>query len=170
MTKANQLYTGSATIFIPPGKKYVFQADVSTTKLTDQDGMPLDFKSKSPGVINVTSKSGHWCIDYQETNHHPSDEVPYEQPLESPPPIMDRMRAMIYEEFANRYGAHSEEVETLEEAMDFDLNDDGHIGSPYEIPEDEFIEEVLTPAEPPAQPASEPVTESGQQTSSTESA
>lgn len=162
---ANKLYKGKAQIFIPPGKKYCLQKEPDTTvDITDQNGLRLDHAGKSPGIINITTgASVVWAMNYQETNHHPSDPVPTEQPLESPPDIMSRMRAIVIEEISNKYGRDSEEMETMEEAMNFDLNDDGHIGSPYEVTdeEDTFIEEVIAqpitpPAEPPAQPASEP--------------
>lgn len=162
---ANKLYKGKAQIFIPPGKKYCLQKEPETTvDLTDQNGLRIDLTGKSPGIINIMTGAGVvWAMSYQETNHHPSDPVPTEQPIDSPPDIMARMRAIVLEEISNKYGMESEEMETMEEAMNFDLNDDGHIGSIYEVPdeEDTFIEEVIAqpispPAETPAQPEPDP--------------
>jgi hypothetical protein len=159
MTEAKKLYKGNAEVFIPPGKKYVFNADMQSTTLTDQNGMPIDFIGKSPGIINVKSTKGFWCIDYQETKHHPADEVPVEVPLEEPPNIMQRMQDMVREMVFNKYGQDSLEMETMEDAMNFDLDGDGHIGSPYELAdEEEFIEEVISPtAEPAPEAQQEPV-------------
>lgn len=67
------------------------------------------------------------------------DSVPVEQAVQEPLPILERMQQMIKAEVIARYGQNSEEAETLEDAMDFDLNDDGHIGSPYEETELEII-------------------------------
>lgn len=144
--KSSELKKGNAEIFIPPGKKYHFASD-NIIDVFDQNGMRIDLIGKSPGIINIkTGAKVTWCVNYQETNHHPANEVPTEQPIEDKPDMLTRMRALIYEEVANKYGANSEEVETLEEAMNFDLDNDGHIGSPYEIPEDDtFVEEVLAP-------------------------
>jgi hypothetical protein len=114
--------------------------------------MLLHFHGKSPGYINVQSKTGFWAIDYQETNHHPADEVPVEVPLQQPPNIMQRMQDMVREMVFNKYGQESVEMESMEEALNFDIDEDGHIGSPYELADEEqFIEEVITPtAEPTA--------------------
>lgn len=153
MTQSQKLYKGNAEIFIPPGKGYRFNADNSTTKITDQNGMPIDFHGKSPGIINVVSKSGFWAINYQETNHHPSDEVPVEVPLEQPPNVMQRMQDMVREMVFNKYGQESVEMETMEEAMNFDLDEDGHIGappSPYELPDEEVFNEEVLATPPPA--------------------
>jgi hypothetical protein len=165
MTEAKKLYKGNAEIFIPFGKKYVFNADMQSTTITDQNGMPIDFIGKSPGIINIKSTKGFWCIDYQETKHHPADEVPVEVPLEQPPNIMQRMQDMVRDMVFNKYGQDSLEMETMEDAMNFDLDNDGHIGSPYELSdEEEFIEEVISPTADPA-----PEAQSGPVTTETES-
>lgn len=156
-TQAKKLYKGNAEIFIPPGKKYVFMADTNTTKISDQNGMPLDFIAKSPGIINVESKSGFWCIDYQMTMHHPADPIPVEVDVGTPEPgnILDRMRQLVKEEIMNRYGANSDEVETMEEFMNFDIDGDGEIGdnTQYTVMEDEFVAPTI--AEPAPEPAPE---------------
>jgi hypothetical protein len=155
---SSKLYKGNAQLFIPANKGYEFVSDGELT-VVNQDGMPIDLKGKSPGVISVIAAKGtNWMVHYQEPGHHPADEVPVEVPLGEPPSILERMQQMVREEVINRYGRYSEEVETLEEAMDFDINEDGVIGSPYEVHEDEFVEEIITspPAEPPAQPDTVP--------------
>lgn len=167
IVKSSELKKGSAEIFIPPGKRYEFISEnkENNVDIKDQNDMPLPIKGKSPGIIRiVTGSKVVWMCLYQETNHHPCDDVPTEQPIESPPDIMTRMRAIITEEVMNRYGANSEEMETLEESMDFDLNEDGHIGAPqtpYELPDEEmFIEEVISqPAEPAPQEPTQQTTE-----------
>jgi hypothetical protein len=159
IVKSSELKTGSAQIYIPPDKKYEFRVDGNII-LTDQDGMPIDLKGKSPGIINVET-TDIWNVKYQETHHHVADEVPFEVDVDQQPEdIMSRMRALITEEVMNRYGAGSEEVETLEESMNFDIDGDGEIGSPYEIPDvDTTMEpEDLTEPPPSVQPVSEPET------------
>jgi hypothetical protein len=154
--KSSELKTGSAQIFIPNDKRYEFNVDGNIV-LTDQDGMPIPLKGKSPGIINVET-TDIWNVKYQETCHHIADDVPFEVNIEQPDDILTRMRAMITEEVMNRFGAGSEEVETLEESMNFDIDGDGEIGSPYEIPdEDTTMEpEVVSEPTPHDQPVSEP--------------
>lgn len=129
MTQANKLYQGDAEIIIPVGKKYVFQHD-GNSKITDQNGFPIPDVGKSPGIINITSSLGFWAIDFQDDNetYTLADDVPVEVGIESPPDIMTRMRQMIAAEVMNKYGNDSQEVETLEEALDFDIDGDGQIG------------------------------------------
>jgi hypothetical protein len=148
--KSSQLNKGNAQLFIPANKGYEFVSD-GEIAVVNQDGMPIELRGKSPGIISVIAAKGtNWMVHYQEPDHHPADEVPVEVPLGEPPSILERMQQMVREEVINRYGRHSEEVETLEEAMDFDINEDGIIGSPYEVDEDEFVEEVIT--SPTAEP------------------
>lgn len=165
--KSSELKTGSATIFIPPNKRYEFKVDGNLV-LTNQDGLPIDKAGKSPGIINVET-TDIWTVEYQETKHHKNDPIPFEVDVdEKPTNILDRMRDLIKAEVMNRYGADSEEVETLEESMNFDIDGDGEIGSPYEIPdEDSTMEPEVAPEPPPPdQPVTEPVSEPAPDTAS----
>lgn len=130
--KSSELMTGSAQIYIPPTKKFKFTHD-GTCSITDQDGFQIGegntVISKSPGILNIMG-DGLWAIEYQDFDKTftPADDTPVEVGIESPPDIMTRMRQMIASEFMNKYGAQSTEVETLEEALDFDIDGDGNIG------------------------------------------
>lgn len=159
IVKSSELKTGSAQIYIPPNKKYHFRVDGNIT-LTDQNGLPIDEMGKSPGIINIES-TDVWSVSYQETQHHPADDIPVEVDMDAPQPdILTRMKELIRAEVMNRYGADSQEVETLEESMNFDIDGDGVIGSPYEVTEPDATVEPEIVIEPtPDQPAPEPAPE-----------
>jgi hypothetical protein len=174
---ANKVYKGKATIRIPVNKKYVFQSD-GKAKIYDDNGFELNPIGKSPGTIHVeATDSEFWLMDYQDKKRTftTADSTPVEVNIENPPDIMTRMKALIQAEIMNKYGADADEVETLEEALDFDIDGDGEIGfSAAEIaamPDEELLDlglvrtddpESLEPA--PAEPEVEPPTPPAEET------
>jgi hypothetical protein len=128
-TISDKLYSGNAEIFIPVTKKYHFQHD-GASKIEDANGFALNPIGKSPGIINVISPNGFWAITFQDDarTYIPADDVPMEINMDEEPDIMTRMRNLITAEVMNKYGQDSNQVETLEEALDFDIDGDGEIG------------------------------------------
>lgn len=96
----------------------------------------------------------HWDIDVIPAREK-GDPIPVEIPEEMmiPETLEEKMRRMISSMAAHMYGANNPDVETLEEAMDLDLNDDGEIFSGYEVT---TLADETPPAEPPPA-AAEPV-------------
>lgn len=71
--------------------------------------------------------------------------------MKVPPTLKEQMRAMVGEMLRERYG-DSQEVETFEESMDFELDEDGLPPlSGYEVRE---MDEVPPPPDPPAEQSS----------------
>lgn len=150
--KSGTLYHGDIDTFIPRGKHVTLVStdtvlintvDIETGELKKPYLVDVqNLKFKSPGYLSIkASKKTLWSMDFQdhEKTVEKVDSVPVEQAVQEPLPILERMQQMIKAEVIARYGQNSEEAETLEDAMDFDLNDDGHIGSPYEETELEII-------------------------------
>lgn len=143
-----QLKKGSAKIFIPKGKMVDMECPeelVLGTCTPDGEYVRIRhvqgrYSFKSPGfvVIDTVKEEDIWYINYQtdDITFDPVDPIPVEAAISEAPTMMDRMRAMIQQEVINRYGEN--QMETLEEAMDFDIDGDGHIGSQYEIMDDEY--------------------------------
>lgn len=122
-------------------------------------------------TVKPPVQDGHWGFDVFETR--PAlDPTPVEIPEdgEFPETLEDKMVRIVRHMIMERYG-QGEAVETIEEAMDFDINDDGQIG-PYEVmpmQETEPVQDVEQPQEqaepvppqpeiaqePPAAPASQ---------------
>jgi hypothetical protein len=146
-----RLKKGSADIFIPKGKQVTLEtADQLDLGTCTPEGEYVPIKTimqerttfKSPGVICIKTlkEEDIWFIDYQtdDITFDPSDPVPVEAAISEAPTMLDRMRAMIYQELAHQ--GQLNEVESLEEAMDFDIDGDGFVGSQYEIMEEEFLD------------------------------
>jgi hypothetical protein len=181
---SGNVYQGTISTFIPYNKKFSISSDgeFKVQKINPDTGEVLEslnsdnmrLVSKSPGTFQVVPKNKttqFWSIFFQDENrtYEKSDPIPFEVNIDNPPSIMDRMRVMIQEEFMNKYGDDSREIETLEEALDFDIDNDGEIGfTAGEIAamtDEELIDmglvrtedpENLDPAEPPQDPAPEP--------------
>jgi hypothetical protein len=146
-----RLKSGSAEIFIPVGKSVTIEStNVLQLSTVSPDGEIVPFKMvdgrfvfKSPGqiIIDTPEESDIWYINYQtpEITFDKADPVPVEAAITEAPTMMERMQALIRQEVLNRYGAGSDEVETMEEAMDFDIDGDGIIGSQYEVMEEEYL-------------------------------
>lgn len=165
--------TGPNELTLREGELLWVMCETNTTILaTDSNGemKPIGFvkagKTERLRVLEDTLiriepalADGHWSVDVVEVRQRP-DPTPVEIPEDKqvPETLSDKMRRMVYEMAANMYGAN--QVETLEEAMDFDMDGDGFIGV-REIPmEEEFpIETPSAEAETPPEPVAEPVAE-----------
>lgn len=143
-----QLKKGSAEIYIPKGKLVDMECPEELclgTCTPDGEYVRIRYVKgrysfKSPGlvIIDTVKEEDIWYINYQtdDITFDPVDPVPVEAAISEQPTMMDRMRAMIQQEVINRYGEN--QMETIEEAMDFDIDGDGHIGSQYEMMDEEF--------------------------------
>lgn len=70
----------------------------------------------------------HWGYDIG-TSREVVDPVPVELESDRTPETMEeKLFRMVGEAAMNMYGKDSEEIETLEEALDFDINMDGDVG------------------------------------------
>jgi hypothetical protein len=100
----------------------------------------------------VTDKETFWNCKYydQEMGQEYLDPTPIEVPVMDPALNMnERIRQFIRDEISARM--ESQDMETFEESMDFDVDDDTEIISPYEfvdmVPE-EPVDEAQAPTEP----------------------
>lgn len=104
------------------------------------------------------SSVAHWeHNDRFDVLHEKGDPVPVEvlEDHGSPLTLEEKLMRAFGERLMAQYGAGSQEVETMENAMDFDIDGDGDIANPYGIPVVEMapVEPVSPPAEQPAEPA-----------------
>lgn len=165
---SGDVYTGDKSTYIPKGKRInlvstdpvnILCINLETGEIKKPYLVNVNNQVfKSPGYLTIKASKGVvWSIDFQDETktNEVIDSDPMETDVEEPLPILQRMQEMIKNEVIARYGANSVEVETLEDAMDFDIDDDGIIGSPYEEQELEIIppeqyEAELQAAEPKA--------------------
>jgi len=123
--------------------------------VSDDNGIKT-IKTTEDFTLEVrTETKALWSID--ATPIHPAtepyDPIPIEIAEEEPMTLHDQIRKMVGQMALERYGAS--EIETIEEALNFDVDGDGEIGlSGFEVVE----EEVLIPA-PEPEPVLEPVVE-----------
>lgn len=174
--KSNTLYSGKKLIYIARNKRFSIHADkpvtiksvnMETGEETIHTLKQTDIYAKSTGLLSIqASDTTFWTIEYQdeEVTKEQPDPVPKEAAIQAPLSTLERMRQLIHQEVVSRYGEN--QIETLEEAMDFDINGDGEIGlTPHEaiLMQEENIEPVTpeptTTAEPtPSQTEETPVT------------
>lgn len=119
------------------------------------------------GLVNVPD-GYHWSIDtrYIKSPFENADPVPVEVPedVKSPETLQDKLQRMLAGMIAERYGRDSDEMETFEDAMDFDMEDeDTPLTSRYDVTDmvsDDFItdsqtDEPVSTESPPPEPTPE---------------
>ncbi len=119
-------------------------AGILTIKTTDDFTMEVRTEPKALWSLDATPIS---------PPTEPYDPIPIEIAEEEPMTLHQQIRQMVGQMALERYG-HSE-METIEEALNFDVDGDGEIGlSGFEVMEDEELEPTPDP-----EPADEPETE-----------
>lgn len=171
------LKTGPQAFVFPERTQIVIrseQKDFAVYTVND-DGEPDDFLSLShngklrfrttgeiKGYVKV-SEGVHWAIEVKNiaSPYEDSDPIPVEVPedAKAPETLEDKLKRMLAGMVAERYGHDSDEMETFEDAMDFDIDDD--LPSPlsgYEVqdmqedfPVDDTVPDLTEP--PPAEPS-----------------
>lgn len=141
--------TGPQTIEIPgaarvrivsEGQASLFTVDPESGELVDlvasSVGNQIVFHVKQPLLVHVKVPAGaHWAYEvYESKIFDKSDPVPFEAPEGPPESLADKVKRMAGQMAMHMFGRDSREVETLEESLNFDLNDDGEIGrSGFEV-------------------------------------
>ncbi len=101
-----------------------------------------------------TEPKSLWSIDARPINPptEPYDPIPIEIGEEEPLTLHDQIRKMVGQMAVERYG--ESEMETIEEALNFDVDGDGEIGlSGFEVVEEETL--IPTPEPESIEPAPE---------------
>lgn len=115
----------------------------------------LVFNTQRPfkGAV-VVPEGEHWSIEVKErpSPFDKADPVPVEVPeeLQGAVTLEDKLKAFVAEMVAERFGKQSDMYETIEEAMDFTMDDEGVPLSGYEVVEMEAIEPESGPGQPDA--------------------
>jgi hypothetical protein len=172
------LKTGSKAFLFPANTQVTIkseQKDFSVYTVND-DGEPEDFLAISSngilkfrtidavdGFVNVENNM-HWSIDLVPLSspYETHDPVPVEVPEDKrvPESLQSKLERMLAGMVAERYGKDSREMETFEESMDFDIDDDDDpvARSGYEVSEliDDFPDVGLSPDPDPQLPPAEP--------------
>ncbi len=124
--------------------------------VSDDTGQ-LTIKTKDDFTMEIrTEKNALWSLDARPINPptEPYDPIPIEIAEEEPMTLHEQIRNMVGQMAMERYGAS--EIETIEEALNFDVDGDGEIGlSGYEVLEDEVL--IPTPEPEPVLEEPEPV-------------
>lgn len=128
--------------------------DVNT--IEGMDGLRLKAKDKPIYLEVVIPKTKHWWYDIftMEDAKEPYDPIPNELPDDArfPEPLDQKLARMVGVMAQQMFGRQSQEMETLEDMLDFDLDGDGEIGdgdflSGYEIEEMEDVGPINPPVE-----------------------
>jgi hypothetical protein len=119
--------------------------------------MVLRTKEDLINVFVQIDTGKHWSSEIETTNPYEKvDPVPFEVPeeLRQPETLMEKMQRFMVNMVSERFGDNSREMETFEEAMDFDIDGEEDITSPYELidMEEEYPRQE---SEAETQPASE---------------
>ncbi len=116
--------------------------------VSDEQGLKT-IKTTDDFTLEVrTEAKALWSMDAVPINPptEPYDPVPIEIAEEEPMTLHDQIRKMVGQMALERYGAS--EIETIEEALNFDVDGDGEIGlSGFEVLEDEELIPTPEPAE-----------------------
>ena len=113
--------------------------------------LPLEFDA----IEIKTLKSTEWTLDWVSPDKKETpDPIPIETTVEKPLTLREEMKRYIRTEMSHI--AEKNEMETEEEANDFEMDEDDEFTSPYEIHDmvDEEIDPLPDPPEEP-QPALE---------------
>lgn len=141
------LLTGNQSFVVPAHAQCWVQADSEYHVWVNEDKKL--FFPNNDGVVYLPAQSIDYTLDvvmdlqtahlgytFHVTNPaDPADPVPTEAPAEFTRPLTleERLHKFVASMVAERFGNDAGAVETLEESMDFDLDEDGLIG--YEIPD-----------------------------------
>lgn len=98
-------------------------------------GTALDFKCREDTnlYLKQTSESSYVSIQEVEKQFNPADPVPVEIEDKKPLTLKQELEKFIVDAVRHTYGQGSDQLETLEESMDFDLDDDEVPLSGYEV-------------------------------------
>lgn len=98
--------------------------------------LTFDCREDCELTIDIGSKAV-WTADGKriKSMYDPVDPIPVEIPEEynAPPTLEDKMKLFLAEMVAERYGKDSKEMESFEDSMDFDMDDDDMPLSQYEV-------------------------------------
>lgn len=127
---------------------------------TDVDGV-IRFRTGDQEVNARVNVQGDaiWSFDIDpEYAFDKADPVPVELPDDARPPesLEEKLKRFVGEMVAHRFGEDSEQMETLEEALDF--GDDEHEIPPlsgYEVTEMESVEPEIDSGQEPTQPVAD---------------
>jgi hypothetical protein len=168
------LKTGPADWVFPPHHRVKIRAEgyVSIFKL-DEKNEPVDLLASSmDGVLVLRTAeeisvrvnvdpAAHWAIDLEPLASpvEKTDPVPVEMPSDAHgmETMEDKLQRMLASMVRERFGQNSEEFETMEEHMDFDVDedvDDQVMLSGYEVKE--MVEDFPVDQAPPSSPAEPP--------------
>lgn len=122
--------------------------DTQLVAVSSDKKMVLRTKEEDMDVHINVPEGVHWSPSLEVTNpFDKSDPKPFEVPeeLKKPETLEEKLQRFAAGMVAEMYGRDSAEMETFEEAMDFDIDDEIDMPlSNYEIPEatqDEYIPE-----------------------------
>jgi hypothetical protein len=159
--KSGKLYSGTISTFVPQGKMFKVVTDGKVTlKSVDQEtgeekilGLANNgqIKKRSSGAMTIqAAKNVFWFPEFQDDDvtYDPADDMPLETNVAPPMTTMEKMKAMIREQLLNEFGNSNQEYETLEEALDLDIDGDGDIGLTQYNPQPMVEEEPAPPEEP----------------------
>jgi hypothetical protein len=145
------------------GRLTIFAVDENgefTSMVTTSESGRLKFRTKDAfdGFIQVQDETMHWAMEVIDlpSPFDKSDPIPIEVPEDKKQPLSleDKLRRMLAGMVAERYGADSAEMDTFEDAMDFD--DDDEINpvelSGYEV-QDMIPDNIVDTHEPTSPPA-----------------
>lgn len=165
--------TGSAPYeFVGNEKVTILCESTASVFEVDEDGQPkkflvsgsnrLQFRTKGPiaAFVSVPGQS-HWSIEVEELPDpfDKADPRPVEIPEELAKEVTleDKLKQFVADMVAERYGADSDQMETLEEALDLDMDDEDELPlSGYEVNEMDEVEPPAEPAAEPPKPVEEP--------------
>lgn len=114
-------------------------------------------KEKPVNVFVSVPGNEHWSLEsiplaspFEKVNDIPV-EIPEDK--KRPETLQDKLKRFIMEQVADQYGQGSREMETLEEAMDFDIDGEDNILSGYELQDMDDVQYVPdeTPDSVPAE-------------------
>jgi len=169
--------TGPQVISVPSFSKVRFMAETdfslmlcSTDKKTgeivkerffavSQDKQSIVRTKQDEADLYVSVPEGvHWSFEVENNSPFERvDSIPFEVPeaLKKPETLEAKMRRFLAGMVAERYGADSDQMETFEESMDFDIDDPEMPLSRYEIPEatPDFVDESAPADKSAAKPA-----------------
>jgi hypothetical protein len=164
--------TGPHTVVLEPEDKLIYQSEVphvigvlnedgeEVTQLLSNSHEPVEIRATGATQLEMRiPRSRHsWYDHFKHVDAcEKVSSIPIEIPEEAqvPETLEEKMMRFAAAMVEERYGRDSDEMESLEEAMDFDLDGDGDIGlSGYEI--NEMIEEIPNPESQDREEVDEP--------------
>ena len=162
--------TGPQAMEIPAFHKVEILAEGRVSVYSvDEDGQPsalvatsekgrLRFRTKETLSVYISvGEDLHFDISLVDQNPYDKvDPTPVELPEEAGPATLeDRLKTFLAGMVAERFGQDSDQMETLEEALDFDMDDEEDPLSGYEVQEmiEDYPEELPEAASSGREPA-----------------